>query len=242
MVKEHYDKHLGRVYSWMLGDFQEKMSEQRDFFINHGIVSAPDKIAFDLGAGNGIQSVALAHLGFIVKAVDFNKQLLEELNANKQTLPISTFEMDIRTFLYEAEECPELIVCMGDTLTHFKDYAEVKDLIQKMASILPDRGKLIFSFRDLSDERKGGDRFFHLKSDDTRTMSCFLEYFPHHVLVHDLLIEKIAGKWTQAVGSYPKLRIPAPLFKKTLAENSIAILFEEKVSGMTCITGQKIKR
>jgi hypothetical protein len=30
-AKEHYDTHLGYVYSWMLGDFAQKMSEQMDF-------------------------------------------------------------------------------------------------------------------------------------------------------------------------------------------------------------------
>lgn len=33
-AKEHYDKHLGKLYSWMPGDFYERMSEQKEFFVN----------------------------------------------------------------------------------------------------------------------------------------------------------------------------------------------------------------
>jgi 2-polyprenyl-3-methyl-5-hydroxy-6-metoxy-1,4-benzoquinol methylase len=48
----------------------------------------PERSAIDLGAGYGIQSIALANLGFRVRAVDFNRQLLEELSVNKKSLPI----------------------------------------------------------------------------------------------------------------------------------------------------------
>src|SRR5688500_7856623 len=180
-AKEHYDKHLGKLYSWMLGDFHERMSEQKEFFLNHRIIPSGSKLGFDLGAGNGIQSVALANLGFKVKAVDFNKQLLNELAANKGLLPIDTVEKDILSFLNETTEDPEVIVCMGDTLTHFTGYDEVIKIIRRVSKVLPKGGKLVVSWRDLSEERKDDDRFFQVRSDDTRTLVCFLEYFPIYV-------------------------------------------------------------
>jgi 2-polyprenyl-3-methyl-5-hydroxy-6-metoxy-1,4-benzoquinol methylase len=36
-------------------------------------------LAIDLGCGHGLQSISLANLGFCVKAVDFNTQLLHHL-------------------------------------------------------------------------------------------------------------------------------------------------------------------
>lgn len=237
-VKEHYDTHLGSVYSWMLGIFAKKMSEQMDFFLNHGILPSGNHLAFDLGAGNGIQSVALAKLGFKVTAVDFSKQLLEELLANKQTLPINCLERDIVSFLNETSDKPELIICMGDTLTHFRHYDEVQEVIRKVSNLLTNRGKIVLSYRDLSVERKGADRFFQVKSEDARTLSCFLEYFDHHAMVHDLILEKSNGLWTQKVSCYPKLRIPVSVLKKTLQENHITILQEEAIGGLVCLTGQ----
>lgn len=237
-AKEHYDTHLGNVYSWMLGDFAQKMSEQMDFFLKNGILPSGNQRAFDLGAGNGIQSVALARLGFKVNAVDFSKQLLEELTANKQTLPINRLEKDILSFLNETSDRPELIICMGDTLTHFRHYDEVQQVIHRISKLLTNRGKVVFSYRDLSVELNGTDRFFHVKSDDTRTLSCFLEYFEHHAMVHDLILEKSNGLWKQKVSCYPKLRIPVSVLKNTLQENDITVLQEEVIGGMICLTGQ----
>ena len=239
-VKEHYDKHLGKVYSWMLGDFQERMSEQQEFFLNRRIIPSGNKVAFDLGSGHGIQSLALANLGFSVKAVDFNKQLLHELAINKGTLPVDIIERDILSFLSEASESPEVIVCMGDTLTHFTGYDEVIKVIRRISNLLPRKGKLVVSWRDLSEERKGTDRFLHVKSDDSRTLNCFLEYFPIYVMVHDILLEKISGSWVQTISSYSKLRIPVPVFRQTLRDQSIAIVHTDMIRGMTYLVGEKI--
>ena len=74
-TKEHYDKHLGNFYSWMTGDFESTQKEFLDFLYEHGLFPSSTKIALDLGAGHGIQSIPLARLGFQVKAVDFNQQL-----------------------------------------------------------------------------------------------------------------------------------------------------------------------
>lgn len=242
MAKEHYDNHLGRVYSWMLGDFNERMREQKDFLSSRGIIPSGNMLAFDLGAGNGIQSVALATLGFLVSAVDFNTTLLNELRANKGTLPIRTIEKEVLDFLKETTDKPELIVCMGDTLTHFAAHADIEKMIRRISRLLPTGGKLVVSWRDLSETRTGADRFFHVRSDDTRTLSCFLEYFPGHVMVHDLLVEKADGKWSQSVSNYPKLRIPVQAFLKICDDNGITPLSEEVIQGMTYVIGEKTSR
>ena len=82
-AKEHYDNHLGHFYSWMIGDFNEKKNEFLDFCMAHKIKPTESKIAIDLGAGNGIQSVPLAELGFKVTAVDFIKLCLMNLIQEK---------------------------------------------------------------------------------------------------------------------------------------------------------------
>lgn len=239
-AKEHYDTLLGDVYSWMLGDFTQRMLEQKHFFIAHHIHPTGNGIALDLGAGNGIQSVALAELGFKVKAVDFNATLLAELNTTKNKLPIEIYMQDISTFMNKTNEPAEVIICMGDTLTHFDGYSVVTDLVRKIAAILPRDGKAIFSWRDFSEERSGLDRFIHVRSDDTRSMTCFLEYSPHHVTVHDLIVEKINGEWRQRVSRYPKLRLPVTLFSATLRENGLSIEHQQVNRGMIALVARKI--
>src|SRR5688500_19877668 len=112
-VKEHYDKHLGNFYSWMTGDFDQKQREHQEIFRNFNIHPAQNNFAIDLGCGHGIQSVALANLGFRVSAVDFNRQLLDELQHRKQGLEINLFESDLIEFLRKWETRAHVIVCMG---------------------------------------------------------------------------------------------------------------------------------
>lgn len=95
-VKEHYDNHLADFYSWMIGDFEKGKNAFKDFCINNKIESIETGNAIDLGAGNGIQSIALGELGFKVMSVDFNEKLLSELKLKIGELPIRLIEDDIR--------------------------------------------------------------------------------------------------------------------------------------------------
>jgi len=85
-AKKHYNSHLRNFYSWMIGDFSARSDAQQSFFTSHDILPYDNRIAVDLGCGNGIQSVELAILGFDVIAVDLNNKLIKELR-------ISTDEM-----------------------------------------------------------------------------------------------------------------------------------------------------
>lgn len=117
-VKDHYDNHLGNFYSWMTGNFGEKQVSQQHFFHTNAIVPNASKVAIDLGAGHGLQSVSLAKLGFAVHAVDFNQQLLQELRSNTNGLSVTVIKDEIINFLEHTSLEAEVITCMGDTLIH----------------------------------------------------------------------------------------------------------------------------
>ena len=68
-VKDHYDHHLGNFYSWYSGDFDKNKDSFKAFCVDNDIKPFGSKYAIDLGAGNGIQTIALADLGFKVKAI-----------------------------------------------------------------------------------------------------------------------------------------------------------------------------
>jgi 2-polyprenyl-3-methyl-5-hydroxy-6-metoxy-1,4-benzoquinol methylase len=206
-AKEHYDNHLGNFYSWMAGDFTAKQQEQQAFFMARGIVPVASKIAFDLGSGHGIQTVSLANLGFHVIAVDFNHPLLNELRENCKDLAVQIVENDLIIFLQNTNVKAELIVCMGDTLTHIKSFELVDTIIGEISQHLLPGGKVVLSFRDLTTALTGLQRFIPVKSDKTRILDCFLEYFEDYVMVHDILYEYSGGAWVQKVSAYPKLRL-----------------------------------
>lgn len=203
----HYETHLARFYAWMAGDFDDKMQEQLDVLRQHGVESAPGKRAIDLGCGHGLQTMALAKLGFQVTAVDFSAQLLSELSARIGSESIDLVEADIISFLKRPLLHADVITCMGDTLTHLASVHDVHTLIECCHKALAPQGKLVLSFRDLSEPLMGSDRFLPIRSDHNRIHTCFLEFFDDHVMVHDILNEYAENRWKQTVSAYPKLRL-----------------------------------
>ncbi|BDA77785.1 SAM-dependent methyltransferase [Leptospira kobayashii] len=238
-TKAHYDNHLGNFYSWMIGDFSVKQNEFQDFLEANRILPQSSQLAIDLGAGNGIQSVSLANLGFSVKAIDFNKQLLDELRTNSKNLKVEIFEEDIREVAKYANLQPELILCCGDTITHLDDKNDIRELITSIHKTLPPNGKLILSFRDYSQTLTGYDRFIPVRSDENRIHTCFLEYGEEYVTVTDLLHEKTETGWNQKVSSFKKVRITTQDILGFLENHSMKIIFNKPVNRLTTIIASK---
>lgn len=231
-AKEHYDKHLGRIYSWMSGDFATRQSEFRNFLDTHRIVPNGSRVAIDLGAGHGIQSTALAMCGFKVEAIDFNDQLLQELSSNAAGLDVHVSSGNILDVRHWASHEPDLIVCWGDTLTHLGSMAEVNQLLTDIAQMLPPGGKVMLGFRDYSTPLHGASRFIPVKSDDDRIMTCFLEYTDNFVTVTDLLHERTPTGWMQSVSSYRKLRVSADHVRQQLEKGGLTLVHNGARQGM----------
>jgi len=238
-AKDHYDKHLGDFYSWMHGDFRTKQHEQQLFFRKHGITPSSLTCAIDLGAGHGLQTVSLVELGFSVIAVDFNDQLLQELeinSANRATI----VKDDLIDFLRRHDKRAEVITCMGDTITHLESTDRINSLLEECQRILIDNGKMVISFRDLTNELTGESRFIPIKSDNTRIATCFLEYFQDCVMVYDILQERIDDEWRQKISCYPKLRLNLKSVDDLLKKSKFQILHAETINGMIYVIAQKI--
>ena len=238
-VKEHYATPLADFYSWMTGDFETKQKEFQALLKDNAIIPSSTKQAIDIGAGHGLQSVPLANLGFDVIAVDFNKQLLRELKINAKGLNIEILNDDIKNIKQFADKDVELIVCCGDTLSHLDNKAEIENLIADISTILRKEGKILFSFRDYSTELTGDDRFIPVKSDDTRILTCVLEYEKETVRVTDLLNEKTETGWKQKVSSYNKVRILTNEIVKILEANGMKIQLNQVINRMTTIIAVK---
>jgi len=238
-VKKHYDSHLAFYYSWMLGGFDEKVNEFRRFFKDHDITPHSTKSALDLGAGNGLQSIPLAEAGFEVLAIDFSSQLLAELKSRSGGFNIKTLESDIMQFDAYSPLQPELIVCMGDTLTHLESPANVESLIRHCASLLTPSGRMVVSFRDLNFELKGVDRFIPVQSSDDRIFTCFLEYGLDRVQVSDIVHEKENGKWYQKISNYSKLKLSKDLVTRYFQNAGCSIEFEDTVRGFVTMIARK---
>lgn len=207
-VRKHYDNFLAEHYSWMFGDFNATVQENKDFFKQTGIEPRSGGKALDLGCGSGFQSIALAKLGFRVLAVDMCETLLNELRNRSAGRDIDAVQGDILDYSVYADKGPfEVAVCMGDTLTHLQKTREVSALFANIHPLLEQGGRLALSFRDLTAELTGIDRIIPVRSDDDKIMATFLEYEGTQVNVHDIVFVKEDSGWTLRKSTYRKLRI-----------------------------------
>ena len=217
-VKEHYDRVLADVYSWMFGGIEGGIQKNQEFFKQHNISPTGSGIAIDLGAGCGFQSIPLAQIGYSVTAIDLNKKLLDELDRHLGEADIKTVEDDLINFEQYLNRQPELVVCMTDTILHLESQTKVFSLFEKVFSVLENNGKFIVTFRDLKRELSELDRFIPLKSDDNTILTCFLEYEPHTVKVHDLVYYRDGNDWRLNKSYYRKLRLSQQWVEDSLTD------------------------
>ena len=87
-VSEHYDRLLGPVYSWMVGDVTAAMASNRTELQALGLGPPTTGLAVDLGAGPGLHAIPLARPGYSVVAVQGCVALAGELRARAGALPV----------------------------------------------------------------------------------------------------------------------------------------------------------
>jgi Methyltransferase domain len=175
-----------------------------------------------LGAGFGMHAIPLAQAGASVLAIDSSTLLLRTLEDLREGAPVRVVCDDLLAFPAYLQEPPDAILCMGDTITHLPNLRSVESLVGRAAAALKCGGAFVVTLRDCSVPLPGDQRFIPVRSDDTRLATCFLEYEPTRVVVHDLLHERTANGWTSRVSHYRKLRL-AP---KHLADQMEASGFE----------------
>lgn len=240
-AKDHYDQQLASVYSWMAGTPEAAIERNHELFRHLQIDSHSRGLAVDLGAGSGFQSIPLAELGFSVVAVDFCAALLSELDNRAKHLSIHTVHDDILNFSNYVDEQTQVIVCMGDTLTHLESLHAVQSLLLMVENSLATNGKLILTFRDyVSVEPQGTQRFIPVQSDESTILTCFLEYREDVVEVYDLLYRKEGDRWILHASSYPKLRIDKNWVCDRLREAGLKASQNEMINGMVCIVAEKL--
>jgi SAM-dependent methyltransferase len=242
-ISRHYEELLATHYSWMSGmTIDEKIHEQQKLLLDLGVKTEQKGLAVDLGSGPGYQSFALANLGYEkVFAVDTSRKLLNELEAYKAEQPVVTLLADLRAFAqFVGLGSVSAIVCMGDTLTHLDNRADVTKLFCDAFSTLEPDGTLILTFRDFSSELYGLDRIIPVRSDEERIMTCILDYNATNVMVSDLVHIRENGSWTLHKSSYQKLRLSPASLVAELEELGFKVDVDRPAGRMHAICARKL--
>ncbi len=203
-VAEHYESLLAPIYLWMAGGIDHALAQGTADVAD---LNGSGGLAVDLGAGFGMHAIPLARSGYRVVAIDSSQHLLMQLESHAAGLPIRTICTDLLSFRDQLSEQPQLIVCMGDTLTHLETMDQVLKLFGSVADALAPGGQFVATFRDYTRLPEGVGRFIPVRSDSARIHTCFLEEQPEQVVVHDLIYDKSDTGWTMKVSSYKKLRL-----------------------------------
>jgi SAM-dependent methyltransferase len=255
---DHYEQLLAEHYSWMFGDFDARAAREQAFFVAHDLCPAPAAgaraTAVDLGAGSGHQTVALARLGWRVVAIDASRKLLAELRRRTAVLDgaaggqgdveagaaadVNVILDDLCQFRRHLARPVELITCMGDTLTHLASVEQVRRLFGDARSSLAPGGALALTFRDLSLALEGTDRFIPVRADENTILTCFLEYLPAEVRVHDLLYRRDGAGWRLEKSFYSKLRLARADVERWLVEAGFTLAHAQGARGLVEIVAR----
>jgi SAM-dependent methyltransferase len=239
-VTEHYDRHLGAIYSWMVGDIEAAVERNREELRALGLRPGSTGVVVDLGAGPGLHAIPLAEMGFSVVAIDSCAALVRELQGRAGPLPIRVVEGDLLQFRRQLDGPVDAILCMGDTLTHLPSREAVESLLKDVAAALAGSGVFLTTFRDYASTRlEGTRRFIPVRSDETRSLTCFLEYGEETVMVYDLLHERAETGTQFRVSSYPKLRLPPAWVADILAALEFSLHQDVTSSGMLRIIARR---
>jgi hypothetical protein len=166
--------------------------------------------------------------------------LLTELVERAGALPIRTVQDDLLNFSEHISGQAQIIVCMGDTLTHLGSPDAVRSLLSDAGRALAKDGMLVLTFRDyVSVEPHGAQRFIPVRSDESKILTCFLEYHKEVVEVYDLLYRKERGQWVLKVSSYPKLRLDKNWVSEQLRAVGLTVVSDEFANGMVSIVAKK---
>ena len=228
-VAEHYAAHLAPIYLWMAGGMDAALrvgsTDVASFLPGSGL-------AVDLGAGFGMHSIPLARGGYRVVAVDNSAALLQTLCEHSAGLAIRTVESDLLEFRETITEPAQLIICMGDTLTHLQTLRDLEPLCDAVAQSLAPAGRFVATFRDYSSPVTGESRFVPVRSDADRILTCFLEESGDHIVVHDIIHERDAAHWKLRVSSYRKLRLAPSVLEQALRARGLVTRVEPGPRGM----------
>ena len=164
-VIEHYENLLAPVYTWMLGGSEAAFALGESDLAS---VLPSGQFAIDLGAGFGMHTIPLARAGWRILAIDSSPTLLDQLSGCANGLSVDARCGELLRFAeyLPTDERADVILCMGDTLTHLETPDAIPALSRTVAACLVPGGRFVATFRDYSRLPSGEARFIPVRADE----------------------------------------------------------------------------
>lgn len=205
-VLRHYDELLAPVYSWTLGSFDARVDASEALF--RSLLEPAGCLgprALDLGCGTGVQTLALARLGYRVRGIDASVVILKEYAERTRAVGAEASVGDIAGFSVGRDF--DAAACLGDTVSHLPSWDAVRSMFRDVHAALRDGGGFVLATRDHSRVYEGDERFLLIRADGSQSLTCFVEDAGTHVRVTDILHTTRDGTPAMKVSSYSKLRV-----------------------------------
>ena len=242
-VMRHYDEVLGSVYSWTLGSLAARVSASEALFgrllglAGGGGEHSSQERALDLGCGTGVQTMALARLGYVVTGIDFSDTMLREYRARTASLRATSHKSDISHF--DVGRGFDAAVCLGDTVSHLQSWDAVDGMFDSLSSALAPGAGFVLATRDHSRVYHGDERFLLIRADEQRSLTCFIEDAGEHIRITDLLHTREDGKTTMVANSYLKLRVSPKRLITHMTRAGLSLVSHEQWKGVHVIFARK---
>jgi glycine/sarcosine N-methyltransferase len=190
-IPAFYDS-LAPDYDDMTG-FGKRFVHEKPFFRllveNHRIATA-----LDAGCGTGFHSLLLAQLGVRVTAVDVSGEMLDRLerHGREMDLPVSRLRSDFQSLREFAPGPFDAVFCMGNTLPHLLNEADIRIALANFAAILIPGGMLFLQMLNYNRILATRDRIQSAKESNGVTFVRFYDFDDNRglVLFNILRIEK----------------------------------------------------
>jgi SAM-dependent methyltransferase len=235
-VRRHYQELLAPIYAWSVAAAGDPFARAGAWLARLRLDDGASYL--DLGAGFGAHAAVLARLGKRVTAVDVDPTLVAELRValGEHAAGATVVEDDLIAFVAGAGDARwDVIMCLGDTLTHLTTTADVARLLEGCARHLGPGGRLVLSYRDstrLADV--GVARFREVARDARRTMHCLLEPIDDlHLRVTDLVTEVLPDGPRTRISDYVKLRLAPGRVAAWASAAGLTLAAEDEERGMT---------
>lgn len=192
-----------------------KRLDQEIPFLRAWLKSWNARLVVDMACGSGRHCAALAAQGFRMTGMDSDPQMLAAAAriASAQGLPVfpEAGSGSAAFLVGDLRQTPDLdrqdaVLCLGNSLSLLADKDEVFQALLSFHALLPVRGGIILHLLNYARFRDPSHAFFPLKTDleNGRARRHYLKMIEHRggeAIVHLVLIEEEAGRWSRRVKS-----------------------------------------